>query len=80
MFDVVFAALLGLIALPLGLLIGGAIALESRGPVLFAHTRSCRQLPNPCPCYPRCWRGPRVQRHTCCAPEEPKEGNHDGGG
>ena len=49
----VFAALLGLVTLLLGLLIAGAIVLESRGPVLFAHTRGCKQLPNPCPCYPR---------------------------
>jgi Undecaprenyl-phosphate galactose phosphotransferase WbaP len=39
MFDVLFALLLGLIALPFGLLIAAAIRLESRGPALFAHTR-----------------------------------------
>ena len=43
MFDVVFALLLAFVALPLGLLIAGAIVLESRGPVLFAHTRIGRR-------------------------------------
>lgn len=38
-FDVVCAVLLGLIALPFGLIVALAIALESRGPVIFAHTR-----------------------------------------
>jgi Undecaprenyl-phosphate galactose phosphotransferase WbaP len=37
--DVLLAAGLGLVVLPLGLLIAGAIMFESRGPVLFAHTR-----------------------------------------
>jgi Undecaprenyl-phosphate galactose phosphotransferase WbaP len=43
MFDVLFALLLGLIVLPFGLLIAVAIRLESRGPVLFAHTRIGRR-------------------------------------
>ena len=43
LFDVVFALLLCLIVLPLGLLIAGAIAFESGGPVLFAHTRIGRR-------------------------------------
>ncbi len=38
-FDVVFALLLGLLALPLGLLIASAIAIDSPGPVFFVHTR-----------------------------------------
>jgi Undecaprenyl-phosphate galactose phosphotransferase WbaP len=38
-FDIAFASLLGLAALPFGLLIALAIRLESRGPVFFAHTR-----------------------------------------
>jgi Undecaprenyl-phosphate galactose phosphotransferase WbaP len=37
--DVVFAAVLALAALPLGLLIALAIVLDSRGPVFFRHTR-----------------------------------------
>ena len=39
MFDVVCALLLALAALPLGLLIAGAIVLESPGRVFFAHAR-----------------------------------------
>ncbi|HPQ16269.1 MAG TPA: sugar transferase, partial [Bryobacteraceae bacterium] len=38
-FDVIFALLLGLIALPAGLLIAAAIVIDSRGPVFFTHTR-----------------------------------------
>lgn len=38
-FDVLFALLFGILTLPLGLVIALAIALESRGPLLFAHTR-----------------------------------------
>ncbi len=38
-FDVVAALLLGLLALPVGLVIALVICLESRGPVFFAHTR-----------------------------------------
>lgn len=38
-FDVLFALVFGIVALPLGLVIAFAIALESRGPVFFAHTR-----------------------------------------
>lgn len=37
--DVASALLLGLFALPLGLVISAAIAIESPGPVLFSHTR-----------------------------------------
>lgn len=38
-----FALVLGLIVLPFGLLIAAAIRIESRGPVLFAHTRLGRR-------------------------------------
>jgi Undecaprenyl-phosphate galactose phosphotransferase WbaP len=38
-FDVVFALLLGLIAVPAALLIAAAIKLDSPGPVFFVHTR-----------------------------------------
>ncbi len=38
-FDVIFALLLGLIALPVGLLIAAAIAIDSPGPVFFVHSR-----------------------------------------
>ncbi len=38
-FDIAFALLLGLIAVPVGLLIASAIKLDSPGPVFFVHTR-----------------------------------------
>jgi Undecaprenyl-phosphate galactose phosphotransferase WbaP len=37
--DVVLAVILGIVAVPVGLVIALAIALESRGPVFFGHTR-----------------------------------------
>jgi Undecaprenyl-phosphate galactose phosphotransferase WbaP len=42
-FDVLVASVLGLIALPLGLLIAGAIVVESGAPALYAHTRLGRR-------------------------------------